>query len=172
MQVLGTGSWRLLRVLARPMSGITWRTGIFSSDFAREPWVGAGKTAPLLQCWGMHTAAIHARLATSTTPGLGAATMTGSRATLKPPFLSLSQPWLCVQARTVVKHSKLGKMKTVKAVVMRFRRTGSGKLKYWPHGNVHNLSKKSHKYRRRVKKPRYVSKTQMKTLNKMVSKWP
>lgn len=77
-----------------------------------------------------------------------------------------------VQTRTVVKCSKLGKMKTVKAVAKRFRRTGSGKLKFWPAGNVHNLLSKSHNYRRRVKKARYVNKTQLKTLNKMlIGKW-
>ena len=76
------------------------------------------------------------------------------------------------QARTVVNYSKLGKKKTVKAVARRFRRTGSGKLKFWPAGNVHNLLSKSHNYRRRVKKARYVNKTQLKTLNKMLaSKW-
>lgn len=63
-------------------------------------------------------------------------------------------------------------MKTVKAVAKRFRRTGSGKLKFWPAGNVHNLLSKSHNYRRRVKKARYVNKTQLKTLNKMlIGKW-
>ena len=84
------------------------------------------------------------------------------------------QPPTCVAlslvpVRTVVKHSKLGKMKTVKAVAKRFRRTGSGKLKYWPPGNVHNLLSKSHGFKCRVRKPRYVNKTQLKTLNKMLN---
>lgn len=76
-----------------------------------------------------------------------------------------------VPIRTVVKHSKLGKMKTVKAVAKRFRRTGSGKLKYWPPGNVHNLLSKSHGFKCRVRRPRYVNKTQLKTLNKMLNGW-
>ena len=76
-----------------------------------------------------------------------------------------------VPVRTVVKHSKLGKMKTVKAVAKRFRRTGSGKLKYWPPGNVHNLLSKSHGFKCRVRRPRYVNKTQLKTLNKMLNGW-
>ena len=73
-----------------------------------------------------------------------------------------------VPIRTVVKHSKLGKMKTVKAVAKRFRRTGSGKLKFWPPGNVHNLLSKSHDRKCRIRKARYVNKTQLKTLNKML----
>ena len=77
-----------------------------------------------------------------------------------------------MQARTVVKHSKLGKMKTVKAVAKRFRRTGSGKLKFWPPGNVHNLLSKSHSRKRRIRKARYANKTQSKTLNKMlIGRW-
>ena len=87
-----------------------------------------------------------------------------------------STPTACVAlplvpVRTVVKHSKLGKMKTVKAVAKRFRRTGSGKLKYWPPGNVHNLLSKSHGFKCRVRRPRYVNKTQLKTLNKMLNGW-
>jgi large subunit ribosomal protein L35 len=74
-----------------------------------------------------------------------------------------------VPVRTVVKHSKLGKMKTVKAVAKRFRRTGSGKLKFWPPGNVHNLLSKSHGFKCRVRRPRYANKTQLKTLNKMLN---
>ena len=73
-----------------------------------------------------------------------------------------------VPARTVVKHSKLGKMKTVKAVAKRFRRTGSGKLKFWPPGNVHNLLSKSHNRKCRIRRPCYASKSQAKTLNKML----
>lgn len=73
-----------------------------------------------------------------------------------------------VPVRTVVKHSKLGKMKTVKAVAKRFRRTGSGKLKFWPPGNTHNLLSKSHDRKCRIRKARYVNKTQLKTLNKML----
>ena len=73
-----------------------------------------------------------------------------------------------VPVRTVVKHSKLGKMKTVKAVAKRFRRTGSGKLKFWPPGNVHNLLSKSHNRKCRIRRPRYASKSQAKTLNKML----
>lgn len=75
---------------------------------------------------------------------------------------------LLIPIRTVVKHSKLGKMKTVKAVAKRFRRTGSGKLKFWPPGNVHNLLSKSHDRKCRIRKPRYANKTQRKTLNKML----
>lgn len=83
------------------------------------------------------------------------------------------RPGLSVMpVRTVVKHSKLGKMKTVKAVAKRFRRTGSGKLKFWPPGNVHNLLSKSHSRKGRIRKARYVNKTQLKTLNKMlIGRW-
>lgn len=76
------------------------------------------------------------------------------------------------QARTVVNFSKRrGKKKSVKAVSKRFHRTGSGKLKYWPAGRVHNMLAKSRNHRRRLRKPRYATKTQLKTLNKMISGW-
>ena len=76
------------------------------------------------------------------------------------------------QSRGIVKWSKRrGKLKTVKAVAKRFYRTGSGKLKYWPAGNVHNMLAKSWNRRRNLRKPRYASKIQMKTLNKMISGW-
>lgn len=77
-----------------------------------------------------------------------------------------------IQTRGVVNCSKRqGKKKSVKAVAKRFHRTGSGKLKYWPAGKVHNMLSKSRNHRRRLKKPRYATKTQLKTLNKMISGW-
>ena len=75
------------------------------------------------------------------------------------------------QTRSVVIFSKLGKRKTCKAVAKRFRRTGSGKLKFWPAGKTHNMLAKSNKARRQLRKARYVNKTQLKTLNKMISGW-
>lgn len=76
-----------------------------------------------------------------------------------------------IQCRGIVKCSKRGKRKTVKAVAKRFYRTGSGKLKYWPAGHVHNMLSKSFNKRRNLRKPRYASKIQMKTLNKMIAGW-
>lgn len=75
------------------------------------------------------------------------------------------------QTRSIVIFSKLGKRKTCKAVAKRFRRTGSGKLKYWPAGKTHNMLAKSNKKRRQLRKARYVNKTQLKMLNKMISGW-
>ena len=75
------------------------------------------------------------------------------------------------QTRNIVIFSKLGKRKTCKAVAKRFRRTGSGKLKYWPAGKTHNMLAKSNKKRRQLRKARYVNKTQLKMLNKMISGW-
>ena len=84
--------------------------------------------------------------------------------------LSLSETRM--QVRTVTRCSKnKGKRKTVKAVAKRFIRTGSGKLKYWPPGNVHNMLAKSRKKRLQLRKAKYVTKTQLKTLNKMISGW-
>ena len=70
-----------------------------------------------------------------------------------------------------VSYGKRGKPKTVKAVAKRFMRTGSGKLKYWPAGKHHNMLAKSCKRRRQLRKARYANKTQLKTLNKMLSGW-
>ena len=76
-----------------------------------------------------------------------------------------------IPTRGVVNYSKnRGKKKTVKAVAKRFHRTGSGKLKYWPSGK-HKMLSKSRNHRRLLRKPRYVTKTQLKTLNKMISGW-
>lgn len=84
----------------------------------------------------------------------------------------LQPPLVYVPVRGVVNYSKRrGKKKSVKAVSKRFHRTGSGKLKYWPAGKVHNMLAKSRNHRRRLRKPRYASKTQLKTLNKMISGW-
>ena len=80
-------------------------------------------------------------------------------------------PPVLMQTRGVVNYSKKGKKKTVKAVAKRFHRTGSGKLKYWPAGKVHNMLSKSRNHRRSLCKPRYASKIQLKTLNKMIAGW-
>ena len=80
-------------------------------------------------------------------------------------------PRFHMQVRTVTMFSKKGKRKTVKAVAKRFIRTGSGKLKYWPAGKVHNMLAKSRKKRRQLRKAKYVNKTIHKTLNKMISGW-
>ena len=71
--------------------------------------------------------------------------------------------------RTVVRCGKRGKRKTCKAVAKRFRRTGSGNLKYWPAGKSHRMLVKSHKRRLQLRKKRYTSKVQLKTLNKMLA---
>ena len=72
-------------------------------------------------------------------------------------------------SRGVVMFSKKGKCKTVKAVAKRFKRTGSGALKYWRAGKNHRMLVKSSRASRQLRKPRYVNKTQLKTLNKMLS---
>lgn len=85
---------------------------------------------------------------------------------------SVSAPVIHVPTRSVVNFSKRrGKKKTVKAVAKRFHRTGSGKLKYWQAGKVHNMLAKSRNHRRNLRKPKYATKTQLKTLNKMISGW-
>ncbi len=76
--------------------------------------------------------------------------------------------WNKLWSRDVVVGKK-GKRKTVKAVAKRFRRTGSGALKYWRAGKNHKMIVKSGRARRNLRKPRYVNKTQLKLLNKMLS---
>ena len=71
--------------------------------------------------------------------------------------------------RTVVRCGKRGKRKTCKAVAKRFRRTGSGNLKYWPAGKSHRMLVKSRKRRLQLRKRRYTTKVQLKTLNKMLA---
>lgn len=88
-----------------------------------------------------------------------------------------SKPLLCqplanlVFQRGITMVSKKGKRKTCKAVAKRFIRTGKGKLKRWRCGKHHNQTKKSSRRKRFLRKPTYASKTQLKTLNKMLNGW-
>lgn len=89
----------------------------------------------------------------------------------------VSKPLLClplanlVSQRGITMVSKKGKRKTCKAVAKRFIRTGKGKLKRWRCGKHHNQTKKSGRRKRFLRKPTYASKTQLKTLNKMLNGW-
>lgn len=75
-----------------------------------------------------------------------------------------------VSQRNVVTYSKnKGKMKSVKAVVKRFKRTGHGKLKRWKANCHHNSLRKNKKQRKKNKKGVFVSSPQLKLLNKMLS---
>lgn len=74
--------------------------------------------------------------------------------------------------RTLVYYSRRqGKRKTVKAVVRRFRRTGSGKWKRWQAGRTHHMSKKSSKRKARLRRYVICNKQQTKLLNEMVNGW-
>jgi len=83
-----------------------------------------------------------------------------------------SQTSVIVPVRTIVYCSRLrGKRKTVKSVIRRFRRTGSGKWKRWQAGRTHNMTKKSAKRKARLKRYVICNKQQTKLLNKMVNGW-
>lgn len=77
-----------------------------------------------------------------------------------------------VPVRTITYSSRRkGKRKTVKAVVRRFRRTGSGKWKRWQAGKNHFNSKKTSKRRSRLRRYVICNKQQTRLLNKMVNGW-
>lgn len=77
-----------------------------------------------------------------------------------------------IPARTLTYYSRRkGKRKTVKAVIRRFRRTGSGKWKRWQAGKNHFNSKKTSKRRSRLRRYVICNKQQTKLLNKMVNGW-
>lgn len=77
---------------------------------------------------------------------------------------------LVIPRRSVVRCSKnKGKMKSVKAVVKRFKRTGHGKLKRWRANCQHNSLRKNKKQRKKNKKGVFVSHPQLKLLNMMLS---
>ena len=80
---------------------------------------------------------------------------------------------LCVvnNFRGITKFSKKGKRKTCKAVTNRFRRTGSGRWKYWRPGKKRKMLCKSNKLRRKLRKAVFVNKTQQKMLDQMVNGW-
>lgn len=77
-----------------------------------------------------------------------------------------------IPTRTLTYYSRRkGKRKTVKAVIRRFRRTGSGKWKRWQAGKNHFNSKKTSKRRSRLRRYVICNKQQTKLLNKMVNGW-
>ena len=80
---------------------------------------------------------------------------------------------LCVvnNSRGITKFSKKGKRKTCKAVINRFRRTGSGRWKYWRPGKKRKMLCKSKKLRRKLRKAIFVTKSQQKMLDQMVNGW-
>ena len=170
-RLLGCGLWSRASPIQRKCLG-SW-AGLETTVAPPASW-GARELRNSLISWILSRRYFSLALPRNLLPSHATSTG-GCNSTLFPPTSGTlaTRPAVSVlQARTVVKCSKLGKMKTVKAVAKRFRRTGSGKLKFWPAGNVHNLLSKSHNYRRRVKKARYVNKTQLKTLNKMlIGKW-
>lgn len=73
-------------------------------------------------------------------------------------------------ARTLVRFSKKGKMKTVKAVAKRFKITASGKVKHWRSGRNHKHLNKSKRARRLKRKAVYCNKTQAKMIKKMLNR--
>ena len=73
--------------------------------------------------------------------------------------------------RNITIISKRGKRKTVKGVIKRFKRLGSGALKRWRSGKNHNMRKKSTNQKRRLRKPVIVTGRQLRKLNKMVNGW-
>ena len=98
-------------------------------------------------------------------------TLSSGRATLA--FHGATQSSLItgfLTRRGVVRYSKnKGKMKSVKAVVKRFKRTAHGKLKRW-RANCHHYSlRKNRKQRKKNKKGVFVTDPQLKLLNKMLS---
>ena len=87
-------------------------------------------------------------------------------------FIGACQGWHNVGfQRNIVTYSKRGKRKSVKAVVKRFKRLGSGALKRWRSGKNHNMRKKSTNQKRRLRKPVIVKGRQLRKLNKMLSGW-
>lgn len=62
------------------------------------------------------------------------------------------------------------KMKSRKAVVARFKKTGTGKLKRTRPGRRHILTKKSSKRKRKLKKPGLVDSGQVKMYTRLMGK--
>jgi large subunit ribosomal protein L35 len=60
------------------------------------------------------------------------------------------------------------KMKTHRGAAKRFKKTGTGKLKRAKAFKSHILTKKSSKTKRNLRKAGYVSKTQEKTMKKLL----
>ncbi|XP_065883117.1 large ribosomal subunit protein bL35m-like [Dysidea avara] len=83
-----------------------------------------------------------------------------------------NQTSLTIPVRSLVYYSRRGgKRKTVKSVIRRFRRTGSGKWKRWQAGRTHHMTKKSAKRKTRLRRYVICNKQQTKLLNKMVNGW-
>lgn len=89
-----------------------------------------------------------------------------SKNTIKPSILPLLQ-----QSRTITIVSRLGKRKTSKSVLKRFRRVRGGYLKRWRSGMVKKQRKKSSWRKFRLRGSILVKrKSQLRTLNKMMYK--
>lgn len=141
-------------------SPLTAGTPVLSTFRYQFPWNVRGLSSSVVLC--------RSTILTSRSVGLR---WTGFPSSTVASLLRGSRVWLATPTRGVVLYSKRGKRKTVKAVAKRFIRTGSGKLKYWPAGKTHNMLAKSPRKRRQLRKARYANKTQLKTLNKMISGW-
>jgi large subunit ribosomal protein L35 len=60
------------------------------------------------------------------------------------------------------------KMKTKRAAMKRFIKTGNGKLKRFHANHTHILTKKSRKRKNRLKKPDYVSSADFRRVNRLL----
>ena len=80
------------------------------------------------------------------------------------PLYSLRTP-----RRTLVICSKRkGKKKSVKAVLKRFKITGTGKVKFWRSGRNRRQMRKNVRARKAIKRPAYCNKQQAKLIKKMM----
>ena len=86
------------------------------------------------------------------------------------PIPCASFPNFTLFVRTLVRCSKKGKMKTVKAVAKRFKITATGKVKHWRSGRNHKHLNKSKRARRLKRKAVYCNKTQAKMIKKMLNR--
>ena len=79
-----------------------------------------------------------------------------------------SCPTQILRRNLVVCSRRKGKKKSVKAVLKRFKITGSGKVKYWKSGRNRRQMRKNKRARRAIKRPAYCNKQQAKLIKKML----
>jgi large subunit ribosomal protein L35 len=77
------------------------------------------------------------------------------------------QPYISALLRTIQEHN-MPKLKTKKTAAKRFKKTGTGKLKYSHMGGSHILTGKSRKQKRRLKGTSLVAATDEKRISRTI----
>jgi large subunit ribosomal protein L35 len=83
-------------------------------------------------------------------------------------FLPTCRPADWPSDERLKENSEMPKMKTKRAAMKRFKRTGTGKLKRWHANHTHILTKKSRKRKNKLQKSDLVSSADFRRVNRLL----